>query len=132
MDHSTPIDQLPSYSDTIDNLRSEVEQQLRLLSDEALAEMDDEVLQQMLSKHLELRAQATELDAQVEHWQQSETLNRIQAFEIQRLKSQLNRTILVSRNIIRICRRALGIVDPEQKQEELEFLMGMAGGGKQE
>lgn len=50
-----------------------------------------------------------------------------QKSEVTRSLGQIKRLALVTRNILRICRKVLGIPDPEREQEELQMQLMMMG-----
>ncbi|WP_086930074.1 hypothetical protein [Agarilytica rhodophyticola] len=50
-----------------------------------------------------------------------------QKSEVTRSLGQIKRLTLVTRNILRICRKVLGFPDPEREQEELQMQLMMMG-----
>ena len=112
---------LINAADNIDQLRVDAELALRKFNTDA-AELDEDEVSELVAQYTELTSVYADYEQTLGSWIELD-VSSVKIFEIERLQAQIKRTQLVSKNILRLGKAMLGIVDLEQRQEEIQMML---------
>lgn len=127
------IDQLMQNVEVVDQILQMAEQQLRdighydqseRIEDESSAEFG--TINDVFDRFDAINLQVDTYRNRFAAWDESE-LTVYQKSEVTRSLGQIKCLTLVTQSVRRICRKALGIPDPECEQQELQMQLSMMG-----
>ena len=126
LDKNATLEELPRYVDYLDTVIPAAESQLQAMAkvvENPSQELRDEV-QTALDRYTNI-AQDGDILLEVFSLWQAEQLSPLQKAEVERALGYTRRLRLVTKNILRIARKYLGIPDPERAQEEAQVQLMM-------
>lgn len=121
-----PINQLDEYVEKVDEMLVKSEEQLRAFANDGQKNATTPDLETILETYTDFEANIPHIKTQFEQWSQQEHDIREQC-EITRSLGQIKRLSLVIKNILKLTRKSLGIIDPDQHDELLQQLNIMNG-----
>jgi len=116
------VKELHCTVEEIEQMLGVAEQQLQGLA--AIGEQTENTLALALDKFSDIGAKSSVFEAMLLNWQAMD-LSPFQQSEVTRSLGLVKRLELVTKNILRLCKKALDIDDPQRQQEELEVRLTM-------
>lgn len=117
------IEKLKIYVERVEALGMDSEAQLNLVADETRPIETEKVID-IIKKYEQIDTECADIYKYMYQWSLG-SLSPIDKSEITYAQGRLKRIALVTKNILRICRKQAGIMDPDQLQEELNIQLMM-------